>query len=289
MVSLKNVLQSGDTVEVLTGKLQRPNKDWLKIVKTSRAKAKIRQFIRTQERDRSISLGREILEREFRKNSLNLNKFAKDNVKLGEVLKQLHCSSIDDLYMNVGYGKITPNKVIKQIIPPEKESEEGEDKTILGGLLKGVRKKGKGSPIKLKGVDNVLISFAKCCNPVPGDPVVGFITRGRGVTIHSEDCQQLLDSDPLRRVEVTWDLAESLERHVKIKVISLDEPGLLVEMSKVLTSAGVNISQAQIRTTRDKKAINIFEITVHDLKHLRKIMNEMESLNGVISVERLRL
>lgn len=292
IVPLKHRLKSGDTVEVITSTTQTPSKDWLKIVKSSRAKAKIRAFIKQQERDRAKQLGREILEKAFKQYGRNLNRLDKS----GELLKaaqQINHRSVEELYVAVGYGRTIPDHLLEHVIPKEELTQDPrqDDQSILKQVFKSARRRSEArNAIKVENLDDVLIRFGRCCNPLPGDSIVGFITRGRGVTIHTANCTKALDNDPERRVDVRWNIKQTsrLTRQVKIRVLTLDEPGLLAVMSQIITGAGMNISSANIRTTKDRKAICVFDLEVRDLEQLQKVTSHLEGQKGVIAVERVR-
>jgi guanosine-3',5'-bis(diphosphate) 3'-pyrophosphohydrolase len=289
IVPLKYELRSGDTVEIMTSPGAKPSKDWLKFVKTSRAKTKIRQWFTSEEREKSITLGKEILEKEFRKFSLQQAKLVKSG-DLARIAGELSFQGVDDLIAAVGYGKVTANQIIGKILPQEKlEQQEEEQKE---GRLKHFIKKitrGPKDALLIKGIDNVMVRYAGCCNPLPGDKVVGFITRGRGVTIHTSNCQNAMDDDPHRRVEVEWDSTKEYIYPVRIRVYSEDKKGLLAEISNSISSNEANIKNARVNTTDDKKAVGTFEVEIRDLNHLKKVIKGLEKIKGVNRAERLRI
>ncbi len=289
IVPLKYELRSGDTVEIMTSPGAKPSKDWLKFVKTSRAKTKIRQWFTAEEREKSITLGKEILEKELRKYNLQQVKLIKSG-DLAKVANEFSYQGVDDLIAAVGYGKVTANQIIGKILPQEKlEQQEEEQKE---GRLKHFIKKitrGPKDALLIKGIDNVMVRYAGCCNPLPGDKVVGFITRGRGVTIHTSNCQNAMDDDPHRRVEVEWDSTKEYIYPVRICVYSEDKKGLLAEISNSISSNEANIKNARVNTTDDKKAIGTFEVEIRDLNHLKKVIKGLEKIKGVNRAERLRI
>lgn len=288
IVSLKYELQSGDIVEILTSPNQKPSKDWLKFIKTSRAKTKIRQWFKTEERERSISLGKEILERELRKYNLQQAKLLKSG-ELAKVASDFSFQGVDDLLAAVGYGKITANQVIGKIVPQEKlEHPQEEHPSRIQRLLHRISP-GHKDALLIKGVDNVMVRYAGCCNPLPGDKVVGFITRGRGVTIHTSDCQNIMASDPARKVEVEWDSTQEYSYPVRIRIYSEDKKGMLAEISASIASSEANITNARIDTTDEKKAIGTFEVEIRDLNHLKKVISGLEKIKGILRVERIRV
>jgi len=292
---LKHRLKSGDTVEIITSPSQTPSKDWLKIVKSSRAKAKIRAFIKDQERNRAEKLGEELLDKALRPYSQSLAKLAKSG-ELVKAAQNFNAKTLIDLYIGVGYGRISIEEYIKKLLPKEAlekkiESAKAEDQSFLKRVFNAAKRRNESkNAIIVADVADVLIRFGRCCNPLPGDSIVGFITRGRGVTVHAVTCSKALDSEEERKVQVQWNLSNkaAVRRHVRVRVISLDEPGLLALMSQTIAGCGVNIASANIRTTKDKKAIAVFDIEVNDLKQFQKVVSSLEGKKGVINVERVR-
>lgn len=287
LVPLKYELKNGDIVEVITSPHHTPSKDWLKIVKSSRARNKIRAWIKTEERVRSMSLGKEILEKEFRRYSLNLAKLQKSG-EIKRVASEFGLSTDDDLMAAVGYGKLSANQVIGKLLPEEKLQERQEQKESRIGKMIGKLTGSSPSAIQIGGVDDVLVRFGKCCNPVPGDDIIGFITRGRGVTIHTADCPVALENDPERRIAVTWNRERKAALPVKIRVSCHDQKGILATITQAITDCEANISSASIQSTVDKRGVNVFEVDVTDLNHLKRVMNNIMKLSGVISVERMK-
>jgi GTP pyrophosphokinase len=295
IVPLKHRLHSGDTVEVITSSTQQPSKDWLKIARSSRAKAKIRTFIKQHERERAKELGTELLEKSFRHFNQNYNK----SEKSGHILKaaqSMGLKSIEELLVAVGYGRILPEDIVREVVPKEElektaRNAKAEDETFLKRIFKSASKRSESrNAITVANLDDVLIRFGRCCTPLPGDSIIGFITRGRGVTVHAANCTKALDNDPQRRVDVRWNNISvgKLNHSVKIRIFANDEPGLLALLSQAISSSGVNISMANIRTTKDKKAICLFDVEVKDTAMLAKVISTLESKHGVISVERTR-
>jgi GTP pyrophosphokinase len=289
IVPLKYEFKSGDTVEILTSPNQKPSKDWLKFVKTSRAKAKIRQWFKSEEREKSIALGKEILDKELRKYDLHLAKVTKSG-ELEKVAGDFSFQGAEDLIAAVGYGKVTANQIIGKILPPERlEQKEEEDEGRLKSLIQKITRTGPKDALLIKGIDNVMVRYAGCCNPLPGDKVVGFITRGRGVTIHSVDCQSLVDEDSNRKVEVEWDSTKEYSYPVRIRIYSDDKKGLLAEISSSIASNEANITNARVETTDDRRAVGTFELQIRDLNHLKKVIKGLEKIKGIHRVERMKI
>ena len=283
MVPLKTVLKNGDVVEIVTHPAHKPSKDWLKIARTSRALNKIRALVRQEQQEGSLALGRQILERELRKYSLSLNKVVKSK-EFEKILQENRFKTADDYCIALGYGKMSLLPLLRKIVPPEQLQEKVKEST-LGALIKRVTTR-KPSAVIVKGMDDIFIRIGNCCHPVPGDPIVGFITRGRGVTIHSRDCPKALENDPVRAIDVAWEAGTRAVHPVKMKVVCADKPGLLADISRTITASDVDIRRAVVMTTRDKRAVCNFEVSVNDAQHLAALIKSIEKVKGVYSVER---
>ncbi|NJD37955.1 MAG: bifunctional (p)ppGpp synthetase/guanosine-3',5'-bis(diphosphate) 3'-pyrophosphohydrolase [Geobacter sp.] len=287
LVPLKHELQNGDIVEVITSPHHTPSKDWLKIVRSSRARNKIRAWIKIEERKRSVVLGREICEKEFRRYSLNLQKLTKSG-ELKKIANEYGFNSEDDLLAAMGYGKVSAGQVIAKLVPEERlQARQDQKESRIASVINKLKGK-SSSAVEVGGMEDIMIRYAKCCNPLPGDEIVGFITRGQGVTIHTADCPFVTESDPERRIDVTWAKGKSAALPVKLRVFCMDEKGILANMTMAITNAEANIVSAQIKSTIDKRGENIFELNVTDLSHLNKVMNALLKVKGVIKVERIK-
>jgi guanosine-3',5'-bis(diphosphate) 3'-pyrophosphohydrolase len=288
MVSLDHTLANGDTIEIITSKAHVPSKDWLRFVRSSKARQRIRAFLKTEEHARSMALGMDLLGKDMRKVKLSLKKLEKEG-RLASVATDLGFKSEGELFAAIGYGKVNSAKVIAKFLPEESETSEKlvEQPTPLQRIFHRAAQVSRDRVgVKVSGLDNILIRFAKCCQPLPGDRIVGFITRGRGVTVHFADCPQVLDSDPLRRVDVDWDVSSAAPRRVRITVHAQDQMGLLANVSQAVTAQGANITSAQIKTEHTRAFINL-ELTVTSSEQLRKIKRTIEMVPGVIKVERV--
>lgn len=297
IVPLRYKLKNGDQVEVLTSPQAHPSKDWLTFVKTGRAQQKIRAFTKQQQRDKSLLLGRELSDRELKRFGLTLNKVVKSG-DLKPMCETLGYRTEEDLLVAVGYGKVQPSQLVERLLPPERVEEVREQPAreissstgifqTVTEIAKKVVGKRSTNGVLIGGIDDVLVRYGRCCNPVPGDPIVGFITRGRGVTVHTVACDKALATDPERRIEVSWDVRSDYKRPVTLRVLTVDRPGLLADMSQIFSKRGVNISQANCRATGDDRAVNTFEVVISDLKQLTELMRSIEKLTGVYSVERI--
>tara|TARA_B110001454_G_C12723278_1_gene436206 strand:- start:4398 stop:6614 length:2217 start_codon:yes stop_codon:yes gene_type:complete len=292
MVPLKHKLKNGDTVEIVTSKTQTPSKDWLKFCITSKAQSKIRVFVKEEQRKRSWLLGKELVEKEFRKFGLAAVRYLKGE-EFEKFLKDGGVHGIDEMYIKVGYGKLEPRHLVDRLAPKSNLEEKApKESSFMEKVLKGASQKLKRtkSLISVEGMDDMLVHFAKCCSPIPGDPIIGFISRGRGVAIHRSDCKKAFELDQLRKVDVSWNVkqaGEGMERVVRMKITCLDVPGLLKTMTESFSALGINIQSVNIRTTKDKKAICLFDISVRDSSQLNQTIFEMQKIKGILSVERV--
>ena len=284
LVPLRYTLRQGDIVEVVTSPTQHPSRDWLKIVKSNRARAKINQWLKVEERERSLALGSELFEREARKYRLSpATLLASDEMK--KLVSELGFPSPDDLLASIGYGKTSIQQVLGRLAPAATHDTEVEPKAVKPA------RKGEGPAVRIRGVDDLLVRFAKCCSPVPGDSIVGFITRGRGLTVHSRDCLTVVKNvlDKERLVAVEWEAGEPAKRPVRIAVyIGRDRPGLLAEITSAISSRQGNIIKAEITVTDDRKGLNFFVVEVDDLRQLQDIMQGIREVKDIANVERVR-
>ena len=285
LVPFKYILRSGDTVEIITTQEQTPSRDWLKVVKTPRAKSRIRAWMASQQRERSVALGREILEGDFNRHELDYQDLQARGT-IDALAKELGVKNEEGLLASVGYGKVMSGQVLARLLPAEKL--QGDKKQLEGGLerlfrLVGSRDRG----VRVKGIEDVLVRFARCCHPLPGEEIAGIITRGRGVTVHVASCPTGLEADPERRVEVNWSEDAQMPRGVKIEVSCADKPGLLAAISSAISEAGVNIARAHIRTF-DDKAVNTFEIMIGSSDQLRQVLQDISRVKGVYKATRVQ-
>jgi GTP pyrophosphokinase len=290
IVPLDYKLSNGDTLEIIRSKSHVPNKDWLNFVETSKAKQRIRAFLKTQERERSEQIGLEILSKDLRKVKQSVKKLEAEG-KLLKVAQEMGLKSAEDLFAEIGYGKVSSTKVVAACLPDAVDIEEKLKKqtSSLERIFQQAARSSRNKVgVAVSGIDDMLIRFAKCCEPLPGDRIVGFISRGRGVTVHLANCAQVMQSDPMRRIDVSWDTDVKTPRSVKITVHSQDQKGVLANLTSAITSNGANIANAHVRTTPDSKAVNSFEIQVEDARQLQSIIRALEMVPGVIRVERVR-
>jgi GTP diphosphokinase / guanosine-3',5'-bis(diphosphate) 3'-diphosphatase len=286
MVPLQYELKTGDSIEVITSKGHSPSKDWLSFVKTVKAKSRIRQWIRTLEKGRSVTLGREMCEKAFRKYRLNFNNLMRSD-EMNDVVEEFGFSSIDDLVAEVGYGKITPLQIVRKFQPKTEEDIEKSDISIIDKIIGRVRKKKAHDGVVVKGLDDILVKFGKCCQPVPGDKITGYITRGQGVTVHRTTCVHALQMTPERQINVAWagDISDTYP--VRICIRSYDRFGLLAEITAAISKNSANILQAHTETKENKMVDTFFTIAVEGTDHLKKVLASLRKIKFVQDVKRL--
>lgn len=285
MVPLKHELQNSDVVEIITQKNHHPSKDWLGFVKSTKAKNRIRQWIKVQYKQESIEMGRGMLEREFRKYRLVMPTVLKTE-EMARVLEEFSAKTLDDLAAQVGFGKVTPLQVVNRYLKhtgqdiqplPDPSPDAGEEK----------KRKGDKTGIRVRGLDDILVRFGKCCQPVPGDPIIGFITRGRGVTVHRVTCPNALKQTPEREIEVDWGGDDSATYPVKVRILSHDRAGLLADLSTTISRHGVNILNVHSDVRDDKTVHTEITMAVKDADHLGRVLTAIANIKPIIRVDRM--
>jgi GTP pyrophosphokinase len=289
LVPLRYQLNSGDMVEILTSPSQVPHRGWLKFVRTSRAKTKIKHWFKIEEQKRALELGRRLLEQEFRRQDFPVAQSLRSE-RLLSMAKVKGCETVDELIRLVGYGRLAPGQIVSHFDEGSEQKPCGSVKSEsptshqkLPGLLQ------EGS-VKFGGTKDVLMQLSKCCKPVPGEPIRGYITRGRGLTIHAIDCPnfQSLEWDHNRLVEVEWDAEPEGTHSVEVSVLTLDRPGVLAKVSAGISQCQANITRAEISTREDRKAVLDFVIEVKNTAHLELILQEIQRVDGILSAKRVR-
>jgi guanosine-3',5'-bis(diphosphate) 3'-pyrophosphohydrolase len=279
---LNTRLKSGQTVEIITNANTKPSKDWIKFVRTAKARSKIRSWVREQEFADSVKLGREMLGRELKRQ----RKPKVDDNRLKGILDKFNLNPpVEKLFEAIGQGHISISQVFHQLFPEDQQQEKAPRSSRFDRLVDKIRKSSTG--IKLQGIDNLMVTYAGCCQPVPGDKVVGYITRGRGITIHRADCKNLLrmNADPNRRVAIDWQAASHQDFIVRLLVTGMDRKGILADMTAVITETGTNIRSATTKT-REFEFTAVFVVEVRDLKHLNRIISSLKHIRGVVRVQR---
>jgi len=285
IVPLEYQLDNGDIVEVLTSEGTGPSRDWLEFVKTSKARSKIKRWFKRQRRDEIIDQGKEKLEREMKKKHINLSE--KDKKKeLERIADETGKGSIDSLYEALGYSKISPQQIISKFESVKQDEKDRE----LENLKKKKSKRSTDKGIKVKGMDDILVRLAQCCNPVPGDDIVGYITRGRGVSIHRSDCPNLkgLKEDKDRFIDVNWKNSRNESYQVDLRINSVNRKGLVSDITSLIKDEGVNLLSVHARTTRHNRAHVNLSVELSSVEHMRDLINKLNGLDGVLSVSRAK-
>lgn len=290
LVPLRQELQSGDTVEIITSESQFPRKDWLDFVVTSKARAKIRAYVKKTQRDQSKEMGLKLIDREFRKNKQNYARLMKSiDEPIEQAIRDLGAANEEDLLIKIGYGKITAEdsyKAISKALNLDQSAETSGPDELVEGQFPSSGKAGKpadsGSPIVVDGVDNILVRFARCCKPIPGEPIVGFVSRGKGISVHRADCAKALELDLARKFDLTWDTKRGQEFPVSLKVSTLDRPGMLADISQAISAQGANISNAKVQILPNQRANIIFDVKIENLSQVRLLISKIEAIEGVI-------
>lgn len=306
MSPLRTPLHSGDVVEILSGNKIRATKDWLSYVTTSKARNKIRAYLRSEDREEAKRAGLEMLETALERHNLTYDRALKTGV-FSDLNRVLPVGSLDDFILQIGYGKMdAPQALVKIIaqlpitaVPDVSQNSQDSALIPLNSLEafepdsqprsrfknRGIRK--AEDSVIVQGMEDLVVRLAKCCEPLPGQPITGFVSRGRGVTIHSASCPWALSNDPARQVECRWNSQGSAEHNVRLKITTHDKQGMLANITKLISSTQINITGADVQTTPEKRGIITLRVHVNGISQLRDIHEKLEALDGVIHVERL--
>jgi GTP pyrophosphokinase len=289
LVPLRTPLVNGDIVEILTSPVSQPSRDWLAFVVTSRGRNKIRAFLQTKEKQKSIEIGRRFLDKELKKVKRTFGKLV-DAKAFDAVLPELGVARVDDLLAEIGYGKIPPRVVVQKLFPQEEPAGDKGGISRTEALRKVVRKilPIGATGILVRGENDLLATLARCCRPVPGEEIVGYVTRGRGVSVHSAACPNVrnLLFDPSREIEVEWHAAKDASFTVDFEVQVEDRPGILARITQVISDAGSNIEAIEARTSPGRTAVIEGSATTPDRRHLDKLLLAIRAVPGVTSVRR---
>lgn len=288
LVPLDTRLKNGDTVHIITDSHRHPSRDWLRFVKTAKARTRIKHWIRNEERDKSIALAKEVLEKEGRKLGVNFNRVVKGG-QLEEVAREFSYKSTDDLLSAVGYARLTPRQVLNRLLSKmdgEKEDKKNENKKKPREEPRAEEVVKKSEGVSIKGVSDILVRFAQCCNPVPGDPIVGYISRGRGVTIHRRDCPNAKKIEPERILEVFWEGEAQNSFPAEIKIICKNKRGVLAQVTGILTNQEIDIDSGQFSSSVDKRTELDFTVLVQNSTHLYKAIDKIRALDNVLEISR---
>jgi len=283
LVPLSTILKNGDTVHIITDAAKKPNRDWLKMVKTAKARSRIQYYLRTEEKSYALSLGKEMLEKEGRKVSINIQKATKQG-QLLIVANDMNFDSVSELLASIGYAHHTPRKVLNKLYavlnpnqepstPPEPSPSHSKDKVTTEG-------------VHLKGVDGILMRFAKCCTPVPGDDIIGYISRGLGISVHRSDCANVANMEPERLISVYWDNQEDKPYQTRIRIICENKKGVLARITELLAKDEVNIDALTSTPLLDGRAEMELTIEVNNASQLYDVINKIQTLPQIIEVIR---
>jgi len=285
LVSLTYELKTGDAVEIIITKGNTPSKDWIGFVKTVKARSRIRHFIRSDEKEHSVALGKDLLEKEFRKHSLNFNKLS-TTPEMEDASTAFGYKGVSSLVENVGYGKVTPRQVANRFLPQE-EKQPKHEPSLFHRLMGRSRKKKEGDAVIVKGIDNILIRLGKCCNPVPGDEITGYVTQGQGITIHRSNCTNALTLSPERCVDVTWATETQESLPVSILVRSQDQVGLLAKITSAISDSQANIVDLVMSRQEQGGYECTFTLNVNNTDQIKKVIQNIKRIRSVREVRRI--
>ncbi|MEW6080086.1 MAG: bifunctional (p)ppGpp synthetase/guanosine-3',5'-bis(diphosphate) 3'-pyrophosphohydrolase [Thermodesulfobacteriota bacterium] len=285
MVQLSYILKTGDIVEILTSSKGTPSRDWLNFARTAKARSRIKRWIKAQERDRSIQLGREMCEKTFSKYRLNFSESV-NSPEMAQVMEQLGFKTIDDMIEHVGYGKVTPRQVVQKFFPRLKPAPD-EEQSLFNRLFSRMIKKKPADGVIVHGVDDMLVRFAKCCQPVPGEPIAGYITRGAGVAVHRATCVNVVKAPRERRIDVSWADDRSSKYPVRIRVRSFPRNGLLAEITSLVSQQGADVIAVNTEDNADRSRDYICSLTVDGARQLDSVIAVVKKIKSVYDVKRL--
>lgn len=290
IVSLRYQLRNGDMVEVLTSPSAHPSRDWMNFVKTPRARSKVRHYLAESERTMAVELGEKLFEKEADKFRLNVKKILSER-QLDRIAQDYGCARGEDVLAAIGYGKVLPRNVIVKLLPPERLSEiEHEKRPTLKQVVK--RALGFQDRIKVKGIDDVMVYRARCCNPIRGEQIMGYITRGKGVAVHSMRCPNgpSLLVNPERIIEVEWMKADGehpAAYPITMRLLTEDRPGMVADVTQAIAGVGTNIRDIHASVDEEGRGRLTLTAEIFDLKHLEKMFSALKAVRGVIDVERI--
>ncbi|HXT68509.1 MAG TPA: bifunctional (p)ppGpp synthetase/guanosine-3',5'-bis(diphosphate) 3'-pyrophosphohydrolase [Vicinamibacterales bacterium] len=288
IVPLRTKLANGDIVEILTQAGHGPSRDWLNFAGTSRARNKIRHFIHAEEKARSIELGRRLIDKEARRFGIDRARVAED--ALTAIAAEYGAQKADDLLAAIGYGKVTARAVLVRLVGQDALKEKAPDGALVT-VVKRVLGAGGDDKIKVRGMDDLMVFRARCCNPIRGEKIVGYITRGKGVSVHSAVCPNVVNLlyDPERRIDVEWDKSSDTAPYtVRLKISVADRRGILADVSSRISDINTNIKDVEATVDEERRGSIRMTVEISDVKHLDKVMRSLKSVDGVLAVERTR-
>jgi GTP pyrophosphokinase len=287
MVPLRTRLKNGDIVEIMTQAGHSPSRDWLNYVVTSRARQKIRHSVQQEEKARSIELGRKLFDKDARRFGLNPKTIVEGEAFL-KAAEEYGSGKADDVMAAIGYGRLAPRTVLAKLVPDQQLREKQADNRVVS-VVKRVLRPG-GDRIKVNGIDDLLVYRARCCNPIRGEKIVGYISRGKGVAVHSANCPNVVNLlyDPERRIDVEWEKGDeqAVRYTVRLTMQVEDRKGILADVSAKVADINTNITSVEATTGDDQRGQINMTVEISDLKHLEKVMKSLKSVAGVLGVER---
>jgi len=286
---LRTRLQNGDIVAITTQTGHKPSRDWLTFVVTSRARSKIKHVLQGEERSRSIELGRRLFEKEARRFDLN-PRTVLESEELAKFATEYGAQKPEELLAHIGYGKLSARTVLQKSVPGGQLKERPADSGVVSVVKRVLRPGAASDKIKVRGTDDIMVFRAKCCNPIRGEKIVGYITRGKGVSVHAATCPNVLNLmfDPERRIDVEWDTTTSDQAPYTVRLTMQveDRKGMLAEISAKVSDINTNITNMEARTGGDQQARIDMTVEISDLKHLERVIKSIKGVQGVLGVER---
>jgi GTP pyrophosphokinase len=286
MVPLRTRLSNGDIVEIITQAGHTPSRDWLNFAATSRARNKIKHFIHADEKARSMDLGRRLFDKELRR--FTVDRAVVTDEAIGRIAGEFSAAKADDLYAAIGYGKVTSRAVLARLVGHDGLRERGEPPAAPVKRAPGPTAT-DDQKIRVRGIDDLMVFRARCCNPIRGEQIVGYITRGKGVSVHSAACPNVVNLlfDPERRIDVEWDTGQdALPYVVRLKISVEDRRGILADVSARIADIETNIKDVEATVGSDRRGSIRMTVEISDLKHLERVMKSIRNVDGVLAVER---
>lgn len=291
LVPLRHKLKNGNQVQIGTSKNKNPSRDWMVFIKTSRARNRVLHFLHSQEKEKCLKLGHELLHKEIVDFGLTADAGLLKSKKMDEAIQATGYGSLESLLIGIGFGKISAQRVVEKLVPPKVAEQRNKKQATKIKLKEKAPPKSNANAIKVECLnDNILIRIGKCCNALPGDPIVGYITRGRGVTVHHIDCPSVtaLEHEPERMVHVEWSSGSKTNYPTRISIVGEDKPGLLANICSVLAECEINIVRANVQQGAHKRAYFDLSVEIQDLEQLNRTMSEVKKVDGVIYLERVK-
>jgi guanosine-3',5'-bis(diphosphate) 3'-pyrophosphohydrolase len=286
MVPLRTRLKNGDIVEIVRNATHKPSRDWLNFAVTSRARNKIKHLIQVEEKERAVELGKRVFDKEARRFGLNGTKLMEGDI--AKVLAEFATAKPEDLLAQIGYGKVSARLILDKIVPQDQLKEQAPEHPVMSAVRRVLRPGSEPDRIKVRGADDVMVFRAKCCNPIRGEKIVGYITRGKGVSVHSEKCPNVINLmyDPERKIDVEWDKGSDIQPYtVRLAIEVEDRKGMLAELSKRISDINTNITNVEARTGDQRGRIDV-TVEIKDVKHLEQVIKSVRGVSGVLNVER---